>query len=248
MKDPAFLFYSSDWITGTLTMSFEDKGKYITLLALIHQQGRINEETIRFIVGSVSDKLKSKFTIDEQGNWYNARLESEIEKRASFTESRRLNGKLGGRPTKEKPTENLKETKEKPIGYPTQNLVEDVNKNEIIDFVLNEEGVENAEILEWPTFDDFWDAYDKKVDRKVCMPKWNKLNQSDKEKVMAFIPNYILSTPDKKYRKDPETFLNRASWENEIIISNGKDTKTGNDNTNFRASIADLIGNRNYND
>ena len=31
-KDPAFLFYSSDFLTGTLLMSMEQKGKFITLL------------------------------------------------------------------------------------------------------------------------------------------------------------------------------------------------------------------------
>jgi hypothetical protein len=51
-KDPAFLFYSSDFIVGTQTMNWEDRGKYITILALMHQQGRMDDETIRFLVGS----------------------------------------------------------------------------------------------------------------------------------------------------------------------------------------------------
>ena len=29
MKDPAFLFYSSDFLSGTMLMSDEDVGKYI---------------------------------------------------------------------------------------------------------------------------------------------------------------------------------------------------------------------------
>jgi hypothetical protein len=97
-KDPAFLFYSQDFFTGTATMSFEDKGKYIHLLCLMHQQGRLKEETIRFLVGSVSDNLKNKFSVDEDGFWFNKRLEDESEKRNKFTESRRANGSLGGRP------------------------------------------------------------------------------------------------------------------------------------------------------
>lgn len=97
-KDPAFLFYSSDFLTGVLTMDFEDRGKYVTLLCLMHQQGRMNEETIRFIVGSFSDKLKSKFEVDEHGLFYSKRLEVEIEKRNNFTASRRANGSKGGRP------------------------------------------------------------------------------------------------------------------------------------------------------
>jgi len=111
-KDPAFLFYSQDFIVGVQTMPFEDRGKYITILCQMHQQGRLDEETIRFIVGSISDKLRLKFKVDEKGLWYNERLETETARRNNFTESRRLNGKSGGRPKKSKPsakpTKNLK--------------------------------------------------------------------------------------------------------------------------------------------
>lgn len=67
----------------------------------------MSEETIRFIVGDVSVNLRKKFKVDENGLWYNTRLEYESERRSSFTESRRLNGNKGGRPKKEKPIENL---------------------------------------------------------------------------------------------------------------------------------------------
>ena len=99
-KDPAFLFYSQDFIVGTNTMNFEDRGKYITILAQMHQQGRLDEETISFLVGSISVKLKNKFSIDENDLWYNKRLEEESIKRSAFIESRRENGKKGGRPSK----------------------------------------------------------------------------------------------------------------------------------------------------
>jgi hypothetical protein len=79
-KNPAFLFYSQDFIVGTLTLNWEDKGKYIFILAQMHQQGRMDEETICFLVGSVSDNLKKKFKVDKNGLWYNERLEEESEK------------------------------------------------------------------------------------------------------------------------------------------------------------------------
>lgn len=125
MKDPAFLFYSQDFITGTLAMPFDERGKYITLLCYQHQSGRMSEETIRFIVGSISDNLRLKFKCDENGLLYNQRLEIEIEKRNKFIESRVNNGKLGGRP---------KETKKasgKPLGLANANLIENENENEI---------------------------------------------------------------------------------------------------------------------
>jgi hypothetical protein len=101
-KDPAFLFYSQDFIVGVQTMTFDERGKYITILAQMHQQGRLSEETICFLVGSISVSLRLKFKQDEKGLWYNERLEAETVKRNQFTESRRNNGKNGGRPKKSK--------------------------------------------------------------------------------------------------------------------------------------------------
>ncbi len=66
-------------------------------------------------------------------------------------------------------------------------------------------------------FDKFWELYDKKVDRKKCEPKWNRLSLTDQEKALAYIPGYLVAQPDKQFRKDPATFLNNYSWQNEII-------------------------------
>lgn len=126
MKDPAFLFYSQDFIVGTNTMSFEDRGKYITILSQMHQQGRLDDESIRLLVGNVSVKLKSKFKIDKDGFWYNERLEIEIQKRQAFVDTRRENGKKGGRPKKPNGKPNGK-----PNAQPTKNLFENEIENVI---------------------------------------------------------------------------------------------------------------------
>src|ERR1700733_15118966 len=99
-KDPAFLFYTSDFLLGTLVMSFEDKGKYITLLSYMHQTGRLSEEIVKILIGDITADLKSKFKIDKYGLWYNERLENEIARRKGFVASRRNNGKSGGRPAR----------------------------------------------------------------------------------------------------------------------------------------------------
>lgn len=132
-KEPAFMMYSQDWIVGTMTMSFEDRGKYITLICMLHQSGRMTEKNVRLLVGSFSEELKSKFKIDEDGNWYNEKLERVTAQRQNFIESRRLNGLKGGRPkkTKEKNSPKKKKTKSTSfsVGYPTNNLPEDENED-----------------------------------------------------------------------------------------------------------------------
>ena len=126
-KDPAFLFYSSDFLNGVADLTMEERGQFITLLCLQHQKGTLTDKTIRLSLGSVSVDVLSKFIKDKDGNFFNERLQEEIEKRIQFTESRRNNGSKGGRP----------KNNTKPLGLAKHNLMEDVNENENEDINTN---------------------------------------------------------------------------------------------------------------
>lgn len=93
-KDPAFLFYPNDWIGGTMGMSFQEKGAYMELLVLQFNRGHMTSHMIGQVVGQIWDSLKHKFLQDENGLWYNERLDIEKKRRKAFTESR-LNNKNG---------------------------------------------------------------------------------------------------------------------------------------------------------
>ena len=72
-------------------------------------------------------------------------------------------------------------------------------------------------------FDDFWNLYDKKVgDKEKIKTKWGKLKDSEREAIMNHLPLYKKSQPNKKYRKDPATYLNNKSWNDEIIFDDGQ--------------------------
>lgn len=95
-KDPAFLFYPGDWQGGTSSFTRPHKGAYIDLLMAQFNQGRLHINDIMDILGTDFDlmwdrKLKSKFKQDEQGLFYNERLDNERNKRKNFSESRRNN-------------------------------------------------------------------------------------------------------------------------------------------------------------
>ena len=67
-------------------------------------------------------------------------------------------------------------------------------------------------------FDSFWDLYEKKVgERNKIIKKWEGLSDEDRKLIMDYIPKYKISQPDKKYRKDPQTFLSNKSWLDELI-------------------------------
>lgn len=92
LKDPAFLFYSQDFIVGTMMMSDEELGRYIRVLAYTHTKGGyICEKEFKKFVKEEDDRIIEKFRVDGEGNYYNERLLSEMLKRNKYTESRRNN-------------------------------------------------------------------------------------------------------------------------------------------------------------
>lgn len=209
-KDPAFLFYPNDWIGGTMGMTFEEKGAYMELLMMQFNRGHMTKHMIAQTVGQIWVKIEDKFEVDKQGKYFNKRLEEEQKKRKEYTDSRRNNilG-LNQYSKKGRKTEHMTPHME------NENENENINKNE------NE-----IEVDIWPTFEDFWNAFDKKIGSKEkCEIKFNKLKQDIKEALMNHLFEYVKSTPNKKYRVNPETYLNQKRWENEII-ENGKQKST----------------------
>lgn len=87
-KDPAILFYPADFMIGTALMSFEQRGKYISLLCYQHQLGHLSKEDMIGVCGKEDDKIFSKFDKDEKGLYYNKRLEDERIKRIDWKNSR----------------------------------------------------------------------------------------------------------------------------------------------------------------
>ena len=68
------------------------------------------------------------------------------------------------------------------------------------------------------TFERAQDLYQKKVGCKEKLEKkWNSMNQKDRKAAIEYIPLYVISKPDKQYRKNFQTFLNQRGWEDEII-------------------------------
>lgn len=132
MKDPAFLFYSSDFLSGTMLMTDEEVGQYIRLLCLQHQKGHLKEKDILNICKTHNEEIFSKFKIDEEGNYYNERLETEINKRKAYSESRRNNRKK-----KEEKTTYEEDMKNICNSYEEHMENENININKNINIIKN---------------------------------------------------------------------------------------------------------------
>jgi uncharacterized protein YdaU (DUF1376 family) len=125
-KDPAFLFYPGDYVSGTMGMTFEEKGAYMDLLMLQFNRGHMNTHMIQHTIGHLWEQVKCKFIQDDLGLWYNVRLDVEKEKRKTFTESRRNNMKPKDKPSYEPPYETHMQPH---MDSHMENVNEDINKD-----------------------------------------------------------------------------------------------------------------------
>lgn len=112
-KDPAFLFYPESFLVGVMDMTDEEVGQYIKLMCRQHQKGHIPTA----IIQRASEAVQEKFVQDDEGKWYNERLEKEIVKRAKFTESRRRNLESKKEKKEEKPQPKKTEKKSSVAGW-----------------------------------------------------------------------------------------------------------------------------------
>jgi len=103
MKDPAFLFYSKDWIEGTAEMMPEEKGVYIDLLAYQHQRGYLPSDIKRLArlvrmgvdeFNEIWKHISDKFERDGERT-LNRKLEQVMHERADKGETNKIIGIFG---------------------------------------------------------------------------------------------------------------------------------------------------------
>ncbi|MDO7850405.1 hypothetical protein [Hymenobacter convexus] len=69
------------------------------------------------------------------------------------------------------------------------------------------------------SFEKFWNAYGKKVDRALCLKRWNALTDADRSAILANVPTYVRNKPDKQFLKNPANYLAGRCWLDEITPS-----------------------------
>ena len=221
MKDPAFLLYSADWLIGASNLTMEERGQYITLLCMQHQKGHLSEREIGLYLGlpwvSCSIELREKFTLDNQGCFYNERLEGEVNKRVKFSDKQRVNGSKGGRPkTQIKPTENPKDNPDETLSI-SSSITKTITK------VIEEE----PKVL-GPTCFQILELY-----HGICVdfPKVIKLTESRKTKVKA------------RLKELPEL----ANWEQLFRKASTSEFLKGNNDRGWKCDFDFIVENdKNY--
>lgn len=100
-KDPAINWYFDNWDGGTKFFTPHQKGLYMDLLSAQFHCGHLTLENIKKVLGSNFSEwgkcLQEKFEIDENGKFFNERIEHEITKRANEKNKKSEGGKEGMR-------------------------------------------------------------------------------------------------------------------------------------------------------
>lgn len=122
----------------------------------------------------------------------------------------RENGANGGRPPK-----NQGDKPKKPSGFTgTQKNPknpEEPKKPDNDSDSDNESEKENKLI----PFEIFYDTYNFKKDKADAIKAWNKLNNTDRQKAIDYIPTYYATKKDWQETRYPATYLNKRTWEDE---------------------------------
>lgn len=134
-KDPAFLFYPGDWLGGTMVLTRHQKGCYIDLLMAQFHGGPLSLESIKTVLGVDQASwtvLSKKFKQDSEGNYYNEKLATEMQKRQAFSASRRSNA-LGELKNKDDTTHEEASAKHMPghMENENENIIELGNETKI---------------------------------------------------------------------------------------------------------------------
>ena len=140
-KDPAFLFYPESFLVGVMYMTDEEVGQYIKLMCIQHQKGHIPDSIMQRNLPAVQEKFRQ----DAEGKWYNERLETEIQNRKRFVESRRANGAKGGRP-KNDPTEPTEPVKRDPVGDWVKEVVPEELHEAFMEWVRMRSKIKNRKL------------------------------------------------------------------------------------------------------
>lgn len=211
MNDPAFLFYSSDFLVGTMFMNDEQVGKYIKLICTQHQRGHLSEKDMLKICTTYDEDVFSKFKKDENDLYYNERLESEINKRKAYSESRR-NNRLSSN-TKEKKGKkdmsNISKTYDKHM--------ENENINIIINYLNNKlnsnykSNTTKTRDLIIARFNNGYKVEDFKKVIDIKYKEWNKEPKKGQQDMRPYLrPSTLFGTKFEEYLNQKEVGKNQA--------------------------------------
>ena len=232
--DFCFTYYDGDAARDMAHMNRLERGAYSDLIISQRKFGPMPIEKIKKILGAdfeaCWESLEAVLLKNEKGDYYIEWLQNSTNKSKKHSKKQTKNRFGKTKNNQKEPNNNQTEPLGDGDGYEDEieDEIESFGKSE--NLLSQDDFEEEVFIVDtYPDFErDFWPTYDKKVDKIKAKKIWDRLKQSEKEAIMDHLPRYVKSTPDKKFRRDPETYLNRKTWENEIIETSKNESITKN--------------------
>ncbi len=219
---PYFPFYVSDFDGDTRHMSVESIGIYIRLLIYQWTNGKIpsSEPMMVRIAGCGHDQFMEsweneigqcfeKFEDGPVTSYRNKRLQIERDKVLAATEQRRQAGKKSGESRRKS---SKKQPHRTSVPFPFER-----ESNETA--TIQSHNHKKTKVKTTDRFEEFWEAYPKKVGKKPCAVKW-KARQLDRlaDQIIENVRDRIKGDDQwlRGYVPNPLTFINQDRWDDPI--------------------------------
>lgn len=259
-----YMYHLSDFNNATRHLSRLERSIYRDLLDMYYEKESAIDGTDmptlerRLIVRSTEEQaalvsVLNEFFENQGGFYFNNRCESEIKKYQDKLETAIKAGKASAEARRKKARKKQRLEPDDTSSIAELNVRSTDVKQTLNDgatnqepLTINQEPLTNSnddvkKALNIP-FDVFWKTYAKSVAKDKCEAKWISLSNKVREDIMQHLPAYVASTPVKKFRKDPMTYLNGKGWLDDIIVDepsvNQKSTNSYN-NMNVNAKYDD---------
>lgn len=263
-KDPAALMYIDTWLTSTAEMDADCRGWYLNLILHQYDKNSLPNDIEKLaVLASVKfseferfkkvfeQMLKQRFEVCEDGRLRNKKAEEVLQSRKKFTDKRSKSGSIG-----------VVIKLAKSIGYDNKQIellksdlysnkvdIEKAKDKQVLEQMLKlyVNGDVNGDIditdneIKERDFDVFWKAYDYNVGKRQAQDEWSSISKEMPKEIaniLIHVPKYVLSKPDKKFRKKPENYLKDRSWNDEIVMPT---TKSQQDIPVYKRSYAERV-------
>ena len=255
-------------------LSLLQHGVYNQLIDACYDREKFptREEAIDWVWASTEEEITAvdfvlaKFFTKKNNVYYQARIEEELKEYQSRCESNAKNGKKGGRPKnnppetepdKEKTQPVLDKSESEPNINPTETAAGLTTNHEplttihepIKTLAPSDESADDAWRKSDYGFEEFYEAYPNKKDRKRAMTAWLKL-KPDKKLQQEIICHVRLRlelhdwrVDEKRYIPHPTTFINGENWNDEITDRRNQhaaDSRSGKPSSPVDSARAEL--------
>ena len=206
---PYFKFEPNQWENGNIQMlSREDKGLFIDLCSMYWSRlGNLPSKLViqKLCAGNataLNSLCDDKIIAIENDFIHIDFLEEQLSEFDNTSKQNSKNAKEGWEKRRKQRDESKRNATASIPQCENDAIREDKRKEDNINISLS---LEND-------FLTFWNIYNKKNDSKKCKDKFIKLPKKDIDKILEVVKEYVNSTPDVQFRKNPLTWLNGKCW------------------------------------